>query len=48
MDSRGLNIKQKGENKMAEAKKDSKEKTKIIVMVVLFLVLLGLIVKAVM
>ena len=33
---------------MAEAKKDSKEKTKIIVMVVLFLVLLGLIVKAVM
>lgn len=31
---------------MAEAKKDSKEKTKIIVLVVLFLVLLGLLIKA--
>lgn len=33
---------------MAEAKKDPKEKTKIIVLVVLFLVLLGLIIKALM
>jgi hypothetical protein len=46
MDFRGLNIRQKGENYMAEAKKDSQEKTKIIALVVLALVLLGLIVKA--